>query len=130
VLLVSVSQSSRKKRERDEDEEERKLWASLQETKEYLTVTAKNRRSLGKVRREREKTSAVLLKIRSKSSPPFSFAKVFISFIRLGAEKTSEEHDDAYSKRSFIHDLCPLSFYLFGGKTSQRRRDYRLLSRV
>ena len=33
-----------------------------------------------------------------------------------------EEHDDAYAKRAFIHDLCPLSFYLFG-KTSQRRRE-------
>ena len=36
------SPSSRKKRERDEDEEEeRGIWASA-ETKEYLTVTAKN----------------------------------------------------------------------------------------
>ena len=84
MLLVSLSQSSRrKKRERDEDGEERKLWASA-ETKEYLTVTAKNRRSLGKVRRERNN----------------NISGVFISF-RLGAEKTSE-HDDTCTQSALL----------------------------
>ena len=96
MLLVSLSLVFRKKRERDEDEEERGIWASA-ETKEYLTVTAKNRRSLGKVRREREKKHQRLLKIRSKSSA------LFISF-RLGAEKTSE-HDTC--------EFCTKSALLF-----------------
>jgi len=119
VLLVSVSRRLEERRDKETKTKTKKneSFGRVQKRKIYLTTTLQKTRS-GKVRRERKNISGVENSF--KKLRPFSFAKVFISFIRLGAEKTSEEHDDAYAKRSFIHDLCPLSFYLFGKTKSKK----------
>jgi len=126
--------SSRKKRERDEDEEEeRKLWASLREAKEYLTNDDCKKPTIFRKSEKRErKNISGILKIRSKSSPPFSFAKVFISFNRLGAEKNvrraRRQKCVLYDERAFpSHDLCPLSPFTLRKNISKKgvktRRD-------
>ena len=86
MLLVSVSrlEERRDKETKTKKNDERKLWASLQEAKEIFDDddSAKNRRSLGKVRRESATTTSAVLRKFVQKAPPFSFAKVrvFIKF--------------------------------------------------
>ena len=92
MLLVSVSRRLEERRDKETKTKTKKneSFGRVQKRKIYLTTTLQKTRS-GKVRRERKNISGVENSF--KKLRPFSFAKVFISFIRLGAEKTSEEHD-------------------------------------
>ena len=109
MLLVSVSRLSKEEIKRRRRRRTRNLGECRNE-RIFDDDSAKNRRSLGKVRREREKTSAVL-KIRSKSSALF-FCKssCFYKVLDLGRKKrqSTTRVNSVRKARFYSRPLSPL----------------------